>query len=221
MRHFVMCALLAGCVSNELSDYQQPITEEPVSIMSDAGSSAPMMTKETTNNVQKTYLSFGGDLFDTIVTPPTKPTQIKTRGRLTATSIDPWVEPAMFTNAAGGTCVKIANPPAGYMIGSGGADPCVIAVIVTSTAVYVCHFSAVDQVGATLDNLKIADPDAHAAIAGGNNTDPSNITLDDLLTGLDRRKIRVDGILDRTGVYWDPTNQRFVYGPLDKPSVNR
>ena len=173
-------------------------------------------TKVTTTNVPTTI-----DVLS-IFPSPSKPTQITAVGALTATLVDPFpLPPNGSTNTAGGSCVTVSNIPAGYLVGSGGAEGCIIAVVVRCDGTVVsCHFTATDDAAATLAKLAPFGDCAHAGLAGGTNQGPSNETLAGAIAGLKRNKVKIDGMLDRSGLYWDATNGRWVYGKNDKVSNN-
>ncbi|MGE0401906.1 MAG: hypothetical protein AB7T06_34705 [Kofleriaceae bacterium] len=232
--------LFAGCMNVELESSEQSIAMAPGDAMpGDSQMDAPAMdapamdapamdapamdapafSKTTTNNQAKTQWQLARETF---LSPPSKADQISDRGALEATKLPANPAVANRTMAIGGTCVKVSNAPDGYLVGSSGAEGCIIAVIVTCDGTaYACHFTATDDAKATLAQLGPFGACAHAAIAGGTNEGPSNITLQQVLAELDRQEVTIDGILDRIGVYWDGENNRWVYGPLEVPSQNR
>jgi len=191
--------------------------DAPAPTPSPSPSASPSPSKVTTDNVPKTWRDTAAEAF---TTPPTKPKQFEDHDALDATAIPKTPPVAMRTSAMGGTCVTVPSIPDGYLVGSSGAEGCIIAVIVKCDGTAIaCHFSAGDNPVATLAKLAPFGACAHAAIAGGTNERESNLTLMQVFAGLDG--VTIDGILDRIGVFWDAANGRWVYGPLDVASQNK
>lgn len=191
----------------------------PVDAGTDAPSDAAGPTKTTTNNTSRSAARLFAESF---LSPPSKQSQIDKHGALDATQLDAVPRVGQRTMAAGGTCVTVSNIPDGYLVGSSGADPCIIAVIVNCDgSVIACHFYASDDAAAALAALGPFGECAHAAIAGGNNEPGSNTQLSQVIAALGRQGIAIDGIIDRIGIYWDSANNRWVYSTLEQRSQNR
>lgn len=180
-------------------------------------------TIEKINAVEKTLVDYGAETTREIWGGPTsKADQIKKYGALDVTQIDKMPPVGQFTNVAGGTCTVVSNIPDGYIVGSTGADPCIIVVIADCNGtVTACHFYTASDVAETFAKLGPFSECARAAIAGGNNTTASNHELEQVINALNAANITIDGILDRVGVYWDAANSRWVHAKIDMASENK
>jgi len=120
---------------------------------------------------------------------------------------------ATITNIKGGT---------GQIFGTFGARDCigVVAVNESTGTVWVFHFTATEDPVDTLANFSFP-AGTHAAVCGGNNCWASNETLEEVRTGLKNGGVKVDGFLDRDGVYFDWDNKKWVYTSLCNPSRNK
>ena len=86
-------------------------------------------------------------------------------------------------------------------VGSGGADPCIIVVVVTGNSVLVFHFYAnTDDVCGTLAKFNLHG--AHAAIAGGNKGQESRCTLSDAVNCLQSGGATIDGYIPGSNLYY-------------------
>ncbi len=121
---------------------------------------------------------------------------------------------------SGGTYKVFPKIPAGTCVGTGGAGPCIGLIIQTldpEKSVYVFHFGAIDD---PLTTLKKAGPfpkGSRAALFGGDNSEPSNVTLKLAMDYLRQERIKVDGYSNTTGL-WVDKDGRYRLTPLDTPS---
>ena len=138
------------------------------------------------------------------MTPKTPPKKI---GRVSGTGV------------LGGNYTTVTGVPPGSVAGSGGAGPCIGLIVTTPNGtVYVFHFTANDDPAATLGSIKFPKG-SHAGIFGGDNSQPSNETLESLTPYLCSNGFLIDGYYPYDGLFTDgsfPPN--YLLPPTAKPT---
>lgn len=75
------------------------------------------------------------------------------------------------------------------LVGLAGTETCIGVVVVDEGEIYVFHFQTGDDPEPTLEQYDFGD-NAHAYVLGGDNGDPSNIMLKDVLEELQDQEVR-------------------------------
>lgn len=156
--------------------------------------------------------------WDATNVPPLKRNATFKMGPLQATEVK---GRPTYTKLTGNVTVTKIQGGKGLILGTNGARDCVgvVAVNEKSGTVWIFHFTATEDPVDTLSRFNFPKG-THAAVCGGNNCWASNETLDEVRTGLKNAGVKVDGHLDRTGVYFDWDNKQWVYTSTCTPSNN-
>lgn len=188
-----------------------------------ATDAAPRPQVTPVDNVQKTTLEL---LFP--LNPADKSDVINDVGALDATEISGGRDITHTIGVLGGQHITVIDLPDGYMAGSFGADPCIIAIIVTINSsgqivIHVYHFTATDDAKETLDQLGNLPAGTTIALAGGNGTTESDRTLAGVMEWIQAHSgtVTCEGYLDRTGLWVDNQGHYHYYSRTDLPSTNQ
>jgi len=116
--------------------------------------------------------------------------------------------------------VVTSGVPDGFLVGSEGAGPCIIAIVSTPSPktpgkkdVAVSHFEAQDNPDAVWDQIGPIPEGTHVALAGGDGTDPeSNAEMAATVASLAGKKgITIDGYFRGNGLWVDNKGRYFAY----------
>ncbi|MEZ6034889.1 MAG: hypothetical protein R3C17_17495 [Planctomycetaceae bacterium] len=108
---------------------------------------------------------------------------------------------------------RTTNIPEGFIVGCGGAEPCILVLVVSGDSVLAYHFNSEENPHATLTrDQALMRKGSHVMLAAGNNTPQSNITLSlvNVFLTETRPDLIVDGLVDSCDIYVDRHGVYFV-----------
>lgn len=164
-------------------------------------------------------------------TVPSRKALAKRLGKLKVTTLTKR-DFSKSSGVSGGENAVFTDLPEGYLVGPTGMGPCIGVLVFTEQKrgdplILAFHFTAMDSPERTFSDQGPFPKDARAAIAGGDGTPESNVTLWEVVNALATREVQIEGFapyaalwMNRRGAYFAHALDVKLGTPLERFSFN-